>query len=143
MPKAEFGSINRSGSVAEGSHVDFWQGERNSSKPAVISIATAVAEAVESKCFSVFGGAVEFVQQLLLQLILYSKAKQFCRLVSNFLPNTRWAIIESGCKGMVTVRGCEQLDAYCLEPKDTVAGLPECAQTHFFSHFAPAPQKAE
>jgi signal transduction histidine kinase len=127
-------SITRAVSLCE-STLAFGRAEEPAPTLTMFSLAEIVQDVIESEQLAAPDNSVTLQGDIPPTLTLRSDPEQLFRVILNLVRNARQAIVASGKPGSITVRACEDNEAWWIAVEDTGPGLPARAQEHLFTAF--------
>jgi signal transduction histidine kinase len=98
-------------------------------------LAELFAEVIEGEAMAAEAMGVEFVTDVVPNLVIRADRDQLHRVLSNLARNARQAIAATGKPGTIELGGGEEEAGWWLRVGDTGPGLPERAREHLFQPF--------
>jgi len=98
-------------------------------------LAALVSEVVEAESLSASAAEIEFVTDIVPNLVIRADRDQLYRVLSNLVRNARQAIEATGKSGTIELGGGEEEAGWWIRVGDTGPGLPERAREHLFQPF--------
>jgi signal transduction histidine kinase len=133
-------SLNRAINLTEAT-LAFGRAEEPPPKLDRVALCPLVEDVIENDRLSADSGAISYVVEVPVGMMLRADPEQLHRVLSNLVRNARQAIAASGVAGEIRIGGCETAEGWKITVSDTGPGLPQKARDHLFKPFHGAARK--